>query len=57
MVSNELEFCNELNSLVINKPKRLQIGLNAESVVLDNLGATEKILSEITKPSLNLIFK
>ncbi len=57
MVSNEFEFCNELNSLVINKPKRLQIGLNAESVVLDNLGATEKILSEITKPSLNLIFK
>lgn len=49
IVNDEKSFETALSSLVNNKDKRLSMGNNAKQLVLDNVGATEKIISKIIK--------
>ncbi|MES2380203.1 MAG: glycosyltransferase N-terminal domain-containing protein [Bacteroidota bacterium] len=49
VVNDETSFETALSSLLNDKNKRLTMGNNAKQLVLDNVGATEKIISKIIK--------
>ncbi|MES2656507.1 MAG: glycosyltransferase N-terminal domain-containing protein [Bacteroidota bacterium] len=49
VVNDETSFETALSSLLNDKDKRLTMGNNAKQLVLDNVGATEKIISKIIK--------
>ena len=53
-VKNQSEFDLNMNILIANKDIRKKFGNNAQQQILENNGATEKIIDFISKAYLHL---